>query len=45
MWIQDRDRMDQVAREQILALRDDPRLIGYYSDNEIGWVERVFILR
>src|SRR6266478_5998600 len=31
------DRMDQVAREQILALRDDPRLIGYYSDNEIGW--------
>src|SRR6266566_7471996 len=31
------DRMDQVAREQILALRDDPRLIGYYSDNEVGW--------
>lgn len=31
------DRMDQVAREHILALRDDPRLIGYYSDNEIGW--------
>jgi len=31
------DRMDQVAREQIMALRDDPRLIGYYSDNEIGW--------
>src|SRR2546430_8723669 len=31
------DRMDQVAREQILLLRDDPRLIGYYSDNEIGW--------
>ena len=31
------DRMDQVAREQILPLRDDPRLIGYYSDNEIGW--------
>ncbi len=30
-------RMDQVAREQILALRDDPRLIGYYSDNEVGW--------
>src|SRR4030095_15084509 len=26
------DRMDQVAREQILPLRDDPRLIGYYSD-------------
>jgi len=30
-------RMDAVAREQILALRDDPRLLGYYSDNEIGW--------
>src|SRR5262245_35074990 len=31
------DRMDAVAREQILAMRDDPRLIGYYSDNEMGW--------
>src|SRR5439155_15843081 len=31
------DRMDAVAREQILALRDDPRLIGYYTDNEMGW--------
>src|SRR5262245_33145056 len=31
------DRMDQVARDQILPLRDDPRVIGYYSDNEIGW--------
>jgi hypothetical protein len=31
------DRMDQVARDQILPLRDDPRLIGYYTDNEIGW--------
>ena len=30
-------RMDSVAREQILAVRDDPRLIGYYSDNEMGW--------
>lgn len=30
-------RMDAVAREQILALRDDPRVIGYYSDNEMGW--------
>ncbi|PYK57998.1 MAG: hypothetical protein DME21_16420, partial [Verrucomicrobia bacterium] len=30
-------RMDEVAREQILALRDDPRVIGYYSDNEMGW--------
>ena len=31
------DRMDQVAREAILPLRDNPRVIGYYSDNEIGW--------
>ena len=30
-------RMDEVARDQILALRDDPRLLGYYSDNEMGW--------
>jgi hypothetical protein len=31
------ERMDSVAREQILPLRDDPRVIGYYSDNEMGW--------
>jgi hypothetical protein len=31
------NRMDEVAAKQILALRDDPRVIGYYSDNEIGW--------
>lgn len=30
-------RMDKVAREQILVIRDDPRLLGYYSDNEMGW--------
>ncbi len=30
-------RMDDTAREQILPLRDDPRLIGYYTDNEMGW--------
>jgi hypothetical protein len=30
-------RMDAVARDQILPLRDDPRVLGYYSDNEIGW--------
>src|SRR5262245_29426980 len=37
------DRMDQVAREQILALRDDPRVIGYYSDNEIGWWNAILL--
>ena len=31
------NRMEQVARDQILNLRDDPRLLGYYSDNEVGW--------
>lgn len=30
-------RMHQIAREQILPLRDDPRVLGYYSDNEMGW--------
>ena len=30
-------RMEEAARKQILAVRDDPRLLGYYSDNELGW--------
>jgi hypothetical protein len=30
-------RMHGIARRQILPLRDDPRLLGYYSDNEMGW--------
>lgn len=30
-------RMDDVARPQILAYRDDPRLLGYFTDNELGW--------
>jgi hypothetical protein len=30
-------KMDAVAREQILPLRDDSRLLGYYTDNEMGW--------
>jgi len=30
-------RMDQVAGDQIIQLREDPRVIGYYSDNEMGW--------
>lgn len=29
--------IDQVAREEILPVRDLPNLIGYYSDNELGW--------
>ena len=30
-------RMEAVARQQILPLRADPRVISYYSDNELGW--------
>lgn len=30
-------RMHQIAREKILPVRDDPRLLGYYTDNEMGW--------
>jgi hypothetical protein len=28
--------MESVARDQIL-FADDPRVIGYYIDNELGW--------
>jgi hypothetical protein len=31
------NKMDHVAREAIVPLRGDPRVIGYYTDNEIGW--------
>ena len=30
-------QMNRIARDQILPLRNDPRLLGYYSDNEMGW--------
>src|SRR5205823_5272682 len=30
-------RMHEVAAARILPLRDNPRLIGYYTDNEMGW--------
>lgn len=30
-------RMRSVASEQIRSLRGDRRVIGYYSDNELGW--------
>jgi hypothetical protein len=30
-------RMERFAIEKIDPLRDDPRVIGYYSDNELGW--------
>jgi hypothetical protein len=38
MWeARNLQRMDEVARPQILAFRDDPHRLGYYSDNEVGW--------
>jgi hypothetical protein len=30
-------RMHEIARDQILPLRGEPRVLGYYSDNEMGW--------
>jgi hypothetical protein len=30
-------RMHRIARDKILPLRNDSRLLGYYSDNEMGW--------
>lgn len=29
--------MDEVARKQIQPLKDDPNLIGWFTDNELGW--------
>ena len=31
------DRMDREVRRKVARLRDDGRVIGYYSDNELGW--------
>ena len=31
------NRIEELAKEAIVPFRDDPRVIGYYSDNEIGW--------
>jgi hypothetical protein len=30
-------RMEETARQQIRPLRNNPRVIGYFSDNELGW--------
>lgn len=38
MWDpQNLRRMEDTAREQITRLRGEARVIGYYSDNELGW--------
>lgn len=31
------ERMEEVARVHILPWRNDPRLLGYYTDNELSW--------
>ncbi|NWF88348.1 MAG: hypothetical protein HXY50_02690 [Ignavibacteriaceae bacterium] len=31
------ERMDRIAKDRILKVKDSPNLIGYYSDNELGW--------
>jgi hypothetical protein len=30
-------RIEEVAEQNMAATRGDPRVIGYYSDNELGW--------
>jgi len=30
-------QMNQMAQNKILPLGNDPRVLGYYSDNEMGW--------
>jgi hypothetical protein len=30
-------RVEEIAAETISPVRDDPRVLGYYSDNELGW--------
>ena len=29
--------MHSIARDQMLPLRNDPRVLGDYTDNELGW--------
>jgi len=29
--------VDGAARDQIAKLKDDPNLVGYFTDNELGW--------
>lgn len=30
-------KFDEVARQQVLPLKGDKNLLGYFSDNELGW--------
>lgn len=35
---------EHAAREQITPVKDDPRLIGYFTDNELGWWDDTLFL-
>lgn len=35
---------DKAAQEQITKVRDDPALIGYFTDNELGWWDETLFL-
>src|SRR5262249_43267997 len=35
---------DKLAREMVLPHRDDPNLIGYFTDNELGWWDETIFL-
>lgn len=35
---------DKAAQEQIAKVRDDPNLIGYFTDNELGWWDETLFL-
>ena len=36
--------VDGAAREQIAKVKDDPNLIGYFTDNELGWWDETLFL-
>lgn len=38
------DAVDGAAKTQITKLKDDPYLVGYFSDNELGWWDDTLFL-
>lgn len=39
-----RRAIEQAAKDQIVPLLDDPNLIGYFTDNELGWWDDTLFL-
>ena len=37
-------KFDEVARREVLPRRDDPQLLGYFTDNELGWWDDTLFL-